>query len=125
MRMLVVVLFVLVGLINFGPIVGVLGAGPLAELYGITVSDPDLLLLLRHRAMLFGLIGTLLLVAAFRRGLRNLAATLGMVSMVSFCVLALPLDSLSPALQRVFWIDVVAIALLAVGWWIGAREQTP
>lgn len=123
MRHLATALFVIVGLINFGPIVGVLGAGPLAKLYGLTVSDPNLLLLLRHRAMMFGLIGTLLIVAAFKPGLRNLAAALGMVSMVSFCVLALPLAGLNEALQRVFWIDVAAIGFLAAAWWLERRPQ--
>lgn len=48
--------FVVVDLMNVVPSVGVLGSAQRASLYGQTVSDPDLLLLLRYRAVLsFGI----------------------------------------------------------------------
>jgi uncharacterized membrane protein YdcZ (DUF606 family) len=116
-------LFVIAGLINALPLVGVLGSAQLASLYGQTVSDPDLLLLLRHRAVLFGLLGALLIAAAFRVQLRTGAATAGLISMASYCLLALPLDTHGGELQRVFWVDVVALPLLAVAWWLSRTER--
>ena len=116
------VLFVVVGLINALPLVGVLGSAQLASLYGQTVSDPDLLLLLRHRAVLFGLLGALLIAAAFRVQLRTVATIAGLISMASYCLLALPLDTHGGELQRVFWVDVVALPLLAVAWWLSRTE---
>lgn len=110
------VLFVVVGLINAFPMLGVLGSEQLASLYGQTIADPDLLLLMRHRAVLFGMLGALLIAAAFRARLRTLAAAVGTVSMASFCLLALPLDSHGEALIRVFWADVVALPLLLFAW---------
>lgn len=62
------------------------------------------------------------IVAAFRPNLRNLAGAIGMVSLVSFCVLALPLAELNDALQRVFGINVVAIGLLGASWWMNRRH---
>ena len=56
-------LFAIPGLINLYPLVGVLGAKQLESLYGVDVAAPDLALLLRHRAVLFGLLGALLLAA--------------------------------------------------------------
>jgi hypothetical protein len=112
------VLFVLVGLLNAFPVVGVLGPAQLASLYGLTIADPDLLLLMRHRAVLFGLLGALLVAAAFRKQLRTLATVAGVVSMASFCILALPLDPHGESLRRVFWADVVALPLLILAWWL-------
>lgn len=115
------VLFVIVALINLTPLVGVLGAAQLASLYGQPVTDDDLLLLLRHRAVLFGLLGALLLAAAVRRELHAIATVAGLVSMGTFCFLAWPIVDLAAPIQRVFWIDVVAIPLLAAAWWLGRR----
>ena len=115
------VLFVVVGLINLTPLVGVLGASQLEALYGQPVADTDLLLLLRHRAVLFGLLGALLISAAIWRELRTAAAVAGFVSMSTFCFLAWPIMAHAAPLQRVFWTDIVAIPLLIVAWWLGRR----
>lgn len=113
MRHLISALFLLAGLIKVMPLIGVLGPERLHALYQIPFEGADLLLLMRHRAVLFGVIGGLLLVAAFRPALRAVAGTVGLVSVVSFLALAIPLHEHSPALQRVFWADVVAgVALM-------------
>ncbi len=115
-------LFVVVGLINALPLVGVFGSAQLASLYGQTIADADLLLLLRHRAVLFGLLGAVLIAAAFLVQLRTLAATAGLISMASYCLLALPLSAHGGELQRVFWVDVAALPLLALAWWLSRTE---
>lgn len=112
------VLFIIAGAINAFPVVGVLGSSQLKSLYGQVISDPDLLLLTRHRAVLFGLLGALLIAAAFRSQWRSLATVAGVVSMTSFCVLALPLHLHDAALVRVFWADIVALPLLLLAWWL-------
>lgn len=122
MTKLTKLLFIVVGVINALPAVGVLGSGQLASMYGQTFVNPDVLLLMRHRAVLFGLLGALLIAAAFRAQLRTLATLAGGISMASFCALALPLDLHGEALVRVFWVDVVALPLLAYAWWF-ARAQ--
>jgi hypothetical protein len=70
---------------------------------------------MRHRAVLLGIVGGSLIMAAFRPTLRVVAAIVGLVSMVTFLMLALPVIGDSAALARVFWADVVASVLLAAG----------
>jgi hypothetical protein len=111
-----VVTFVLVaiGLLHLYPAVGVLGAARLESLYGVPVGSADLELLLRHRAATFGLLGALLLAAAWHPPLRALALVAGFVSMASFVALAWPVQAHGPAIAQVFWADVVGLALLAI-----------
>lgn len=118
MRHLVSALFILAGLIKMTPVIGVLGAERLQALYQMPFDGLDLLLLMRHRAVLFGVVGSLLLVAAFRPQLRVPAGTVGLVSIASFLWLALPLQEHGAALQRVFWADVVAGASLLLALWL-------
>lgn len=117
MKHVVTAIFILVGLINFLPVLGVLGAAKLESLYGLPITNEDLLLILRHRAVLFGLLGGFIIASAFRDSWRNLAAVAGLASMLSFMWLALPLSAHGEALQRVFWIDVIACVLLAFACW--------
>lgn len=116
-------LFVLVGLINLYPVVGVVGPAMLESLYGLPIQGDDLVLLMRHRAVLFGLLGALLIAAAFRPALRPLAGVFGLVSMLAFVVLAFPPGGHGPAVQRVFWADVIAIPLLIVALWLSRMER--
>jgi hypothetical protein len=125
MRRVVSALFVIVALVNLLPASGALGAARLEALYGMAFEDAGLVLLMRHRAILFGLVGGLLLAAAVRPALRPTAATLGLGSMLSFVALAWPPGAQGAALQRVFWVDAVASLLLALAVWLAARLERP
>ena len=59
------------------PLAGVLGAGRLSALYGIAFEEPNLVLLMRHRAVLFGLLGVFLAIAALIGAHLYLVAKLG------------------------------------------------
>lgn len=74
----------IVGLIHRLPQSGVMGAERLASLYGVTWSDPTALILLRHRAVLFGLLGLFLVSAAFSPALQLAALFAGGISVGSF-----------------------------------------
>jgi hypothetical protein len=121
MRILVATLFVLVGIVNLLPVTGVLSASRLQALYGIAVTDPDLLILLRHRAVLFGVIGALLVVAACHSPLRSTAIAAGLVSMLSFVVIAFLVGGVNSELRRIVVIDLAAsLALVAAAvLWVG------
>jgi hypothetical protein len=93
MRHVATTLFVLVGLVNLLPAVGILGAARLESLYGLPLAGDDLLLLMRHRAALLGVLGGLIIVAAFRHQLRAAATIAGLISMLSFIALALPINT--------------------------------
>lgn len=107
------VLILLASLINIAPIPGVAGQRMLETLYGVSISSPELVLLMQHRAILFGIVGGLLLVSAFRHTLRPVAGAVGMASMTSFLLL-FPLETLpgSP-LAKIFWGDVGGVLALA------------
>ncbi len=112
MSLVVTILFVLVGLINFVPIVGVISAGHIERLYGIRSADRNLHVLLRHRAVLLGLLGAFLILAGFCASLQTVAGVAGLVSMASFVILA-PLSApLSDDIKKVTRADFVALALL-------------
>lgn len=89
-----------------------LGPDHLASLYGVTVSEPNLEVLLRHRAPLFGIIGALLLAAAFRPTLQPTAIAVGLASVISFLAVAWTGGSINSQLYRVVVADVVAFVLL-------------
>jgi hypothetical protein len=111
------------GAIHLLPLAGVLGPARLQMLYGIAVDDPNLLVLLRHRAVLFGLLGGALLVAAFRQQFAGPALLAAIVSVGAFLALALTTPGLNAALGRVVVIDAVVLALLiaaAIVWWASA-----
>ena len=115
MRFVVPSVLILVAVIHAFPVVGVLGATKLSQLYGIAVQDPNLELVLRHRAVLFGLLAAFLAYAALRPELHRLALVAGFVSVISFLVLAQPSSSLNTALTTVVRVDWLALALLVVG----------
>ena len=115
MRFVVPSVLILVAVIHALPLMGILGATKLSQLYGITVQEPNLELLLRHRAVLFKLLAAFLTYAAFRPELRRLGLVAGLISVVSFLVLAQPTSSLNTALITVVRADWLALALLSVG----------
>ena len=71
MRHLVTAALLIVGVIHLLPLAGVLGAERLNQLYGIDASEPNLAVLMRHRAVLFGLLGGFFVLAAFRQALQG------------------------------------------------------
>ena len=120
LRHFATVAFVLAGLVNLYPLVGVLGADNLKSLYGMAVKNADVLLLLRHRAVFFGLLGALLIYAAFRPAWRRFALIAGLTSMLSFLFFAFPLGGHGKAITQVFWVDMVAIIVLIAGAWLSS-----
>ncbi len=118
------VLLVLVGLVNFVPIVGVISGEALSKAYGIDLPEGDLLILLRHRALLFGVIGALIISSAFVRHLQVAAMIAGLVSMVGFLVLALSATGYGEKIHGVVVADVVASVLLlaAIGLKLAAAD---
>jgi hypothetical protein len=113
MQKLVLVALLASGLVHLVPTLGVLGPSQLQRLYGVAVAAPELVLLMRHRALLFGLIGALQLAALASPGLRLAALLVGLVSALGYVALAWPPSSVGPALARVAWIDLGLVLLLA------------
>jgi hypothetical protein len=115
MRYLVSAMLVVVAVIHLLPLSGVLGGERLAALYGMPFNDPNLAILMRHRAVLFGLLGLFLLFAAFRPQFQAIAFIAGFVSVVSFLWLAWSVGGYNMQIARVFTADIIALACLIIG----------
>lgn len=125
MRRVVTLALLLVAFIHLLPLSGVLGQARLEGLYGVAIGDPNLLLLMRHRAVLFGLLGGYLLVAAFVPKMQGAALAMGAISVASFLLLAWTTPGTSPGIARIVTADLVAAVALVVGSlaWIQARRS--
>ena len=115
MRYLVPVMLLVVAIIHLLPLTGVLGPERLAALYGLPINEPNLEILMRHRAVLFGLLGVFLAYAAFVPAYRNVAFVAGFVSVLSFLYLAYSVGGYNAQIARVFTADVVALVCLLIG----------
>lgn len=98
--------------IHFLPVSGVLGSGRLEALYGVAVTEPNTLLAMRHRAILFGVLGGLLVAAIIEPGLFWPAVIATGVADLAFLVLALGTDT-SSRMKRVVIADVISLVALA------------
>ena len=115
MRHLVSAMLVVVGVIHLLPLSGVLGSERLAALYGLSFNEPSLAILMRHRAVLFGLLGLFLCFAAFRPAWQTIAFVAGFVSVVSFLWLARSTGGYNALVARVVVADIVALVCLIIG----------
>ena len=113
MHTLATVLICFAGLINFLPVIGVLSRSRLEALYDIRVEDSNYEILMRHRAVLFGIIGTLMIASAFNTTLRPAGYAAGFTAMLGYLVLAVIIPNHNTNIRRVAIVDIIAtIALL-------------
>jgi hypothetical protein len=122
LKWVVPAMLVLVALIHLPPLLGVLGAAKMEAAYGVQIADPNLAVLMRHRAVLFGLVGGFMLAAVFLPPLRLSALLIALLSAGSFVLLAWSSSALNANLGRVAMADVAAVVFSLVGlaaWWFG------
>jgi len=106
-------LLVVVGVANaVNGVVVTLAPGRAPATYGVTITDPGVVVLLRHRAVLLTLVGAGLVVAAFVSSLRAPAMWAAAISMASFMVFAFTMSGAGSANLKVAVTDVVLLALL-------------
>lgn len=115
-----IILF-LAGVVNFAPAMIVFFPDKVAQSYGIQLSDANLELLMRHRGVLFGLVGGLMIYAAIFKKNEHLAVLLGSISMLSFIILYfLSSQPHSAGLLKVMRIDLVALITLVIAYLVNA-----
>ncbi len=124
MRYLISAMLVVVAIIHLLPLSGVLGGERLSALYGLAFTDANLSILMRHRAVLFGLLGLFLLYAAFQPAYQIAAFIAGFISVVSFLWLAWSTGGYNAQIARVFTADIVAFICLVIGVAAYLYEQT-
>lgn len=115
MRHLLSSMLIIVGIIHLLPLAGVLGNQRLAALYGLSINEPNLAILMRHRSVLFGILGVFFVFAAFQPPFQTVAFIAGFVSVVSFLWLAFSVDGYNLQVSRVVMADKIALVCLIIG----------
>jgi len=104
------------GVINFVPSILAFVPNKISESYGIEIPNSNYELLLRHRAILFGIIGGIMIYSAIAKKNYSMSVFIGMISMISFVILMnLVNGEINPELTKVMMIDLVGIIILLVG----------
>lgn len=106
---------VVAGIIHILPVIGVLGSERINTLYDLQVADPNLLLLLKHRAILFSVVGIVMFAAVFNPLYQSLAISLGTLSMLTFIGFVYFGSGISPSLVSIARVDLFALLFLWVG----------
>lgn len=108
------VLLFIVGVINFLPVVGVLSAEKLSQAYSIDLLDNNLVILMRHRALLFGVVGGFILYSVFVPSYQCAAMVMAAISMFGYLYLVWAVGGANESILKVAMIDGLGIACLVV-----------
>jgi hypothetical protein len=106
-------IFAAIGILHLLPALGLLGRETLQRTYGIFLADANLVLLMRHRAVLFGILAAACFTAIVRSDWRMPIAIAAWLSMASFVALFL-LEPGATALRRIFLADVCGLVPISV-----------
>ncbi len=113
MQYVSVIALLVCAIIHLLPVPGVTGTAALGKLYGIEVVDTNTAILLQHRALLFGMLAVLMLLAIALPKPRVTVLAAGLFSATSFVVVAFWVGGYNAAIARVVMADVVVAVLLA------------
>ncbi|MEM6722607.1 MAG: hypothetical protein AAF598_01145 [Bacteroidota bacterium] len=80
----------LAGVINILPAALAFLPDRIPKAYGVEVPNANYDLLLRHRAVLFGIVGGVMIYSAVSQAYYTLAAQIGLISMLSFVAIYWP-----------------------------------
>jgi len=114
MRYLISAMLLIVGIIHLLPLSGVFGGEKLYQLYGLALDETNIAILMRHRAVLFGILGLFFVFAAFKPSYQPLAFIAGFASVVSFLLLARSAGEYNAQIARVFAADMIALLCLII-----------
>lgn len=118
------VVLVCCGVFHVVPAAGALGPRALERLYGISPTSPTELLLLRHRAVLFGVVGCGMLWGAQEAAMQGPALVMATVCVLGFLLLWPARSTLPPQLLRVRRVDLGLAVLLALAWMVRFTTST-
>lgn len=114
------------GVVNIIPSILFIFPQKFSESYGIEIPNADFELLLRHRAVLFGIIGGLMIYAAIAKRIYSIAVLIGFLSMSSFIILFMLIDEdINRKLNSVFQIDIIALVTLSIGYLLYRSSLKP
>ena len=111
---IIAVAMLVIGVIHLIPVTGVISVDRLSGLYGVGIADANMEILMRHRAILFGLLGAFFIYSAFDTKIQPLAFVAAFISIVSFFWLVKSVGGYNSQIFKVIVADVVALACLIV-----------
>ena len=114
MNKIIMTLLIIIGLINFLPVIGVISSNKITQAYSVELVSNDLAILMRHRALLFGIIGAFILYSAFTPQFQVIAMAMAAVSMVGFLAVMWSVGGFNSSLFKVAVVDMVGIGLLVI-----------
>ena len=107
-------MLLIVAIIHLLPVSGFISTERLSALYGFSIEGPNLEILMRHRAVLFGLLGAFFVYAAFNTAVQPLAFIAAFLSISSFFYLAWAVGDYNSAIATVVKADIIAALSLVV-----------
>lgn len=108
------ILLVLVGLLNVTPAVVFFDPGRSVALYGVELRSDDLGIIVRHRAVLLGLLGAAMIFAAFRREIIAPVVIAALLGKAAFLYLVCTTAGHTAEIGSVAMFDVAAIVVLII-----------
>lgn len=108
------IILLIVGAINFLPVIGVLSAAKLSSAYSVDLVGNDIIILMRHRALLFGIVGGFVLFSVFKPAYQSVAIVMAAISMVGFLFFVWAAGDYNESISRIAMIDLIGIACLVL-----------
>jgi hypothetical protein len=107
-------ILVVIGVMTASPIITALNPNGITSLYNVTFEDDAVLLLVRHRQVMLGVLGAALVYGAFFYHLRMRVITAAVFSKLAFIGLCITTPDLTQGIQRVIYFDAISIVLLLI-----------
>ncbi len=105
-------LVLLVGVLNLTPAIVFFAPERSLSLYAIDLSEPNLSIVMRHRAVLLGLLGAALIYGAFRKEFLLPVIVAALIGKAAFLFLVYSSTGANAEIGRVALFDIGAIAIL-------------
>lgn len=116
MEMMYRVTLFIAGIINLLPSILAFFPQKIDESYGVALPNANYELLLRHRAVLFGIIGAGMICSAITKKYYEATTAAGLISMISFILLYFIIGhEINANLKKVMIIDFGATIFLLIG----------
>jgi hypothetical protein len=109
-----VAILVAIGVITASPGITAFNSNGITSLYNVVFEDDAVLLLIRHRQAMLGVLGATLVYGAFFYHLRMMVIIAAVVSKLAFIGLCITTSDLTQGIQRVIYFDAVSIVLLLI-----------
>ncbi len=113
-RWIVAGLLVLVGLLNLTPAIVLFAPQQSISLYAIDISEPNLGIVMRHRAVLLGLLGAAMIYAAFKKEFVVPVVFAALIGKAAFLFLVYSSAGANAELGRVALFDIGAVVVLLI-----------